>query len=130
MAHTINTPLLRKTLEHITLNRSEWNQHVWFGFASSSHCGTAGCLAGHAAVLSGVPLAYTYSRHGNVGVPVMSQDGLPLSAVAYRELGLTPSEADLLFYSHNSLENLWSLAESFTDGDIKACEMDLLTGGK
>lgn len=125
MPHTINIPLLRKTLEHITSNPLEWNQHTWFGLASDSPCGTAGCLAGHAAVFSGVPLRY--QQRNGVSVPVCSMDGRELSIVARMELGLTNIQTAGLFYSYNTLANLWLLAESFTDGDIKACEMDLLT---
>lgn len=124
MTHTINVPLLRKGLEHITGNPLEWDQHSWYGYDKYSPCKTAGCLAGHVAVFSGVPLAY--QTYEGVDIPVSSTDLRSLAGIARTELGLSLAEADALFDGNNKLEDMWAMAERFTDGDIQACEMDAL----
>src|SRR6266498_2788789 len=122
MTHTINVPLFRKTLEHITLNPGEWNQHSWFAYHPGSPCKTVACLAGHAAVLSGVELAGY--RHEGVMVYECASDGRVLSTVARDALGLAQEQADRLFNSDNSLSDLWRLAEEYTYGDIQASDME------
>ncbi len=80
-------------------------------------------------MLSGVPLSYRI-MHG-VKVPSRARDSqLGLAAVATRELGLTLMQADALFSASNSLHVLWQLAQHFTEGDIHASEMDMITGSE
>lgn len=118
----VNVPELRKQLEFITFNRQAWDQGTWIDVpvevksleeADLWNCGTTGCLAGWTAIANGwrptSSVAYTVKKDNAV-------DGV--ANVAARILGLTPSQAGLLFHGGLSLETLWYVAEVITDGEI------------
>lgn len=113
----IDVPLLRKVLEHITAHPEE-HQQGWWGEKTS--CGTAYCVAGHVAVMTGHEIqweldcddvsAYRASR---------TQDGRQIMDVAREALGLTLVQAQDLFAGDNSRSNLWHLASQMTNGEIE-----------
>jgi hypothetical protein len=120
---TINVPLLRKTLEHITAHPEEHNQSFW---AVQTPCGTAYCLAGHAVQLAGHEILWTDvcpcgcdSRERSAW---HCTDGREIEYVATEELGLTEDQADDLFESRNTLHYLWRKAAHYTDGEIDVPE--------
>lgn len=111
---TVNVPLLRKILDHITAHPEEHDQEVW---AERTACGTVMCLAGHAAVMTGHTIAYERRANGDWMVRYCT-NGEQIEDVARDALGLTYLQAAKLFDSQNSRDTLWDLAETFTDGQI------------
>jgi hypothetical protein len=99
---TPNLPLLRKVLEQITAAPETWDQSAW---AATTPCGTAMCVAGHAAALTGH--TFRFESDGKAGD---TTDGRLISAVAIEELGLTLYESDELFDSRNGLADLQRIA--------------------
>lgn len=118
--HTINTPLLRKTLEHITEHPDEWNQGFW---AVNMPCGTQYCLAGHAVLLSGQDVDWDTTRdvRGHQ-MPERATNGRSIQSAARVALGLSEAQAFMLFHDYNSLQYLWRSASEFTDGEIETPE--------
>jgi hypothetical protein len=105
--HGVNVPLLQQVLDHITDQPARWDQGVW--------CGTACCLAGHAAQLSG------WEPVPGVDDPLVRKGKrvAPVPTVARNLLGLSGREGDLLFDGSNKLRDLWNLAAAFTEGQIQ-----------
>jgi hypothetical protein len=109
---TINVPLLTRVLDHITVNPKEWEQANW---AVKTSCGTACCVAGHAAVMTG----HTPDFSRGYGRTDMTSDGRLIYEVAQQELGLGADQADAMFAQENTLHDLWAMASEFTDGEIE-----------
>jgi len=133
----VNVPLLRKTLEwayeqHLKAERgepSEWNQSNWI---LTTECGTVCCIAGKITIDAGWTPVWGFVGGGEV----VRRDGISddvsddvssyASDVATRELGLTEGQAQLLFSGANTIEDLYSLAGQFTDGEVQPPpELDL-----
>lgn len=114
---TVNIPLLRKVLDHVTAHPEEHNQSMW-GVRTS--CGTAYCIAGHALVMSGVQLGWedTADGYGYATVDV-TKDGEQIHDAARRVLGLDDVQAYLLFDPNNSRDRAWAIAADITDGKIQ-----------
>lgn len=120
-AVTVNVPLLRKTLEHIEAHPEEWDQSSW-------SCGTSGCFAYHAAMISGgepvdMYLGYVVSEEDDpsdqvylaaIGRPAM----VHVATRAVRVLGLDEHPGDTrLFNGDNTLDDLRRIvAELSGDG--------------
>lgn len=115
---SVNAPLLRKVLEHITEHPDEWFQGMW---AKRSACGTACCVAGHVAVMTGHELIFDSD-----GEASFVQDGRWISTVATEELRLPDQDPESyephLFAGFNSLPDLWRIANELTDGEIEIPE--------
>ena len=82
-----NAPLAYKILDHIDAHPEQWNQTTWF---RESECGTAGCFAGWAVVLTGHDIEFG-SPDGRGRRYYASVDGDPdslISEVAASELGI------------------------------------------
>lgn len=110
----LNVPLLRKALEHITAHPDEWKQDEW---AKKTACGTACCVAGHVTLMQGHEI--DFDRADTYGAMVKyTSTGEYIEDVARRELGLTDIQAEAMFHPSNRLHSLWSMASSFTDGEI------------
>lgn len=110
----INVPLLDKVLSHLIAHPDEWQQQSW---ARRSACGTAYCVAGHVAVMTGHDVDW---GHDTFGSPALTTAGELIPVVAQRELGLTDVQRSLLFAGTNTLGDLFWLAERYTDGAITA----------
>lgn len=131
---TINVPLLRKVLEHITAHPEEWDQEVWAKKTTENSCGTACCVAGWTAVFSGHSLVWDEGEALAVrrpddwnGLTGFSPTGITadlvhISYLAREELGLDDGAACALFAGGNSLSRLWALAHHFTNGEIEIPE--------
>jgi hypothetical protein len=114
---TSNVELLRKTLEHITAHREEWDQTVW---AVQDSCGTAYCLAGTTCILNGDTV--DWSRASGLGEDRQCLHLTTGELIQYRAislLGLTVRQADSLFCPCNTLRDLWEIAADITDREIE-----------
>lgn len=112
---TVNVPLLRKVMEHITEHPEEHDQQQW--------CGTACCIAGHAALMTGWQMQ-TFSCGSTSSY--LTRDGLRdhAESIAMEELGLGRAEAYELFSGHNTLDDIWSIVDELTDGEIMRPDAD------
>jgi hypothetical protein len=126
----VNTPLLRKALEHITAHPEEWKQSFWASNdlregplrrPAIDSCGTAYCLAGHAVLLAGYEFVWeSPDMAANVALPgELAADAVFAGHKAQELLGLTRYEAERLFHSDNSLADLWAMSNAITHGDIE-----------
>lgn len=123
-----NLPLLRKILAQIDAVPESWVQSTWglvwnsltgdiiadqrrqSGQARAT-CGTAYCIAGHVAVLTGwEPSGWSM---GEASSYWMDEDGRErrVSVIARDALGLTNEEAEMLFHGDNSRSEVQLLAE-------------------
>lgn len=135
--------LLRRTLEFITEHPEAHSQDDWLTISDderasrsiSTHvtpqsvgpaCGTAGCLAGNAVVLSNrYPVRIT-ANDGDEGLPYLqvfvfnqwSNVAAWVEPLATELLDLTPPQVDRLFEGSNLLTNLWAYAAVISDGAI------------
>lgn len=126
---TINVPLMRKVLEHITAHPEEHNQHVW---AERNPCGTTYCMAGQTVLMAGHEIAWSNGSEpdldedcaDHVTTRIETPDGRSnyIPHVAARELGLSGCQATELFYDSTSIEDLWENANHYTDGEIEIPE--------
>jgi len=112
----VNVPLLRKALEHITAHPEEWDQTQW---AQQTSCGTACCVAGHVALMTGHEIDF-----GRVDVysemVTHTTTGRYIEDVARYELGLTSDQSRILFDEMNRLPTLWAYAKHLSNGEITA----------
>lgn len=120
----INIPLLRKELEFIRGNPELHNQSFW-----RSECGTYGCLAGNTVIHAVAP--EDFHDHNYVRAEVAqtitgkpfayeSQWGsVTICDVARELLGLDRNQASELFNIDNTEEDLWRMANNFTNGEIE-----------
>lgn len=124
----LNVPLLTKVLDHITAHPKEWNQGLWA--VQGETCGTTCCVAGWAAVMSGHTLDFeerscpcTQCEVEGAKAASYTTEGEFICNVAQRELGLTVSQAGFLFSGTNNLDDLWFLANAYSDGEIERLEV-------
>lgn len=128
MESEIDVARLRKVLEHVTAHPREWQQGNW---AVKGPCGTAYCVAGHAVAMftdvtfewseDDTPWAFRDDPDMVYGASeVRLPDGSirQIKAVARELLGLTKTQAAILFWSNNDLYDLWHHATVFTRGAI------------
>lgn len=109
-----NVPLLRKVLEHVTEHPLEHAQGHW---AVRNGCGSAYCVAGWTAVFEGWTPTYE-DDDVSTGTFVRAGSYHHAGDIARAALGVSDSDASVLFRSTNSLDVLWGLAETMTDGEI------------
>lgn len=105
-----NLPLLRKVLDHIDAHPDEWRQSVYGVQTEESTCGTAFCIAGHAAVMAGAEPIW----HGDGGMTgVTDPEGggwVEVLDFAVGALGLTYAEATYLFDGGNTRDEVQEYA--------------------
>lgn len=109
----IDVSLLDKTLRFITDNPEEHDQEV---YARNTPCGTKGCIAHWLCVFSGHKVRLSPGVFSSEWAVV--ETGESVCDVAIREAGLTFSQAEALFWYANTIDDLWSLASEFTNGEI------------
>lgn len=96
-----NVELLQQTMQHIKDHPEQHDQHIWV-----NSCGTAGCFAGWAALLSGwfiEDLRY----YGDFRWTTFGRE----------LLDLTPDEAFKLFCSSNTVPMLELMVKDLVNGD-------------
>lgn len=120
--HFPDLPLLRKVVDHIKADPDSWEQGNWavrwlkwtqprdqkgrFGQGQKYQtCGTAMCVAGHAASLGGFQIAWDPNADYANNVKEKGKDGgiVSIPEAARHALGLTRSEASMLFRGRNNL---------------------------
>jgi hypothetical protein len=102
-----NTALAWRVIDHIIAEPGSWDQHTWL---ARTECGTTGCFAGWACLLSGdildegCPLASCACNSASL----RTSDGYPVEVEerATELLGLYGGHAERLFSGSNSLDNL------------------------
>lgn len=119
-----NLPLLRKVLDHIDAHPDEWYQQDW-GIQPTEYaectghdiealpapaCGTAFCIAGHAAIMSGARPLWRNGKMNDVCTPAGAVVGT--GDYAAEVLGLTSDEDVALFDEWNSRETIQRHAEA------------------
>lgn len=82
----INTELLEKVKAHILEEPRRYNQRTFGGTSDEAPCGTAACIAGWAAHLS-----------GEIDLKTLRRGGSTIEGIAQAALGLTYTEAHILF---------------------------------
>lgn len=136
--------LFRMTLEFITQRRDAHNQDDWLIITDEEKaseligvdvtpqnvghaCGTAGCLAGNAVILSGRypirifdPFDYDEPYLKILINGEWKSVSPEIEPLAIKLLDLTMEQAATLFAPGNTLGFLWAIAELITDGAIVA----------
>ena len=120
-----NIELLDKVLDYIKTHPQEWRQSSWYAILNpdgtlldgdivvDEPCGTAFCFAGHAAMMTGFPKPPTYN--GAIWTGVVDGREYFVDTWAARVLDLTPDQADILFESRNTLEELETIVNAIKE---------------
>lgn len=101
---TKNKALAQATLDAIEKDLEHWNQSDWSWVPGGNICNTTHCFAGYAALQAGAKFsAKGFLAGKNNGWRTKSGHRIEfISEFAARKLGLTPAEADsIFFYIHN-----------------------------
>lgn len=91
-------------------------------------CGTAGCLAGHAAIYDGWrPKVNTTSFFDEEPIFWLSdtfvtkgEETYSVDDVANELFGLDDEQGEWLYYGNNTIDDLWRIADELSDGRINA----------
>lgn len=113
-----NFHLLWKVYDHIVAHPEEWRQGMW---ATKTDCGTAYCFAGHAVTMTH-PNARPVWLGGHACRFADGSGFFPYDTVARAELGLSVREADCLFGSLNSLQDIHDLIMQWEQWENRAIE--------
>lgn len=129
MSATITDPekidLLRRALVHITEHPDEWDQGMWLPEGVGPKCGTACCIAGHIALMTGwspIPIDPDSAWFRTL---VVERDGAEgdVDEVAAEAIGVSDPDVDQLFRPSNTLDELWRIAAELTGGAITRPEV-------
>lgn len=110
-----NFPLLWKTFDYIAEHPEEWDQNSWaIRVHAPNVCHTAFCFAGHAVVIANPSAVMMFGEGGDyvddeynfASLVEIDGEGIWIGEAAARDLGLTPLEADKLFDSENTLDQV------------------------
>lgn len=101
----LNTDLLLAVREQITSHPESHDQGTW---GRKSECGTTHCVAGWAAVLSGMNIWWTDDGKGDLAAMVLIEDetgwAASIPGYAKKALGLTSLQASYLFHEVTEAE--------------------------
>lgn len=121
-----NVELLRATMKFIEQHPEKHEQGQW-----ATQCGTAFCYAGHAALLAGAtpPSANsmthgrfwmvdpgTFQSRSETTLEQIASGTLPVDEFAARQLGITVSEAEVMFAGDRTRQELRMLVDALCDG--------------
>lgn len=140
----INVDKLQAVLDYTLVHVESWDQSTYAEAPSSTftqgpsgisyvECGSAGCIAGNAVQMEPgwvfvavQPSPWDKTTLHYCSPPDMLKDvlsgeriPLPIASSAARLLGLTATQADMLFWGGNDLVAIWALAYWMTDGAIR-----------
>lgn len=122
----VNVELLRKELEYITAFPEEHQQKDWLVMNRENVCGTAGCLAGNAALHAGRVVGYTaVTEKLTIWRPENWETYPPYNmdrawtAIGKELFDISDAQAITLFGPYNSLRRLWEIAREITHGEIE-----------
>lgn len=103
MVNIENLKLGLKLVEEAN-ERGEWVQETWL---MQRECGTAGCFAGHWALHQGYTPVWDLASGSEAACVILpSGERKTVSQVAQEDMGLNFSQAQALFDSDNTLEDL------------------------
>jgi hypothetical protein len=109
-----NAELAYKVLDHIDTNPEQWNQTDWITKGDGEDCGTAGCFAGWACMLSGWKPYFVDQYRTRTGLVMIGGRDSMIAERAPDLLGISYTQADDLFHEDNTREDLGRLvAEIF-----------------
>jgi hypothetical protein len=109
MTNTPNAERAYATLDFILAHPERHNQEIWL---EPTECGTAGCFAGLTTILAGdTPELAFFSAPSVISADTRRRRQIALRAQDL--LCLTMSQADALFSSSNSLDDLIALTDKF-----------------
>ena len=120
-----NIELLDKVLDYIKTHPQEWRQSSWYAILTpdgtlltdddmvDEPCGTAFCFAGHAAMMTGFPKPP--SHNGDIWTGVIDGREYFVDSWAERVLDLTDDQADILFQSGNTLDDLETIVNAIKE---------------
>lgn len=99
----INTELLEQTMRHIIDHPETHNQGIWV-----SECGTTACFAGWACLLSEMHSVIKWKNFNGIGdaLWISNYDTMNTYDAATKILGLNGLEADRLFYTGNTVDDI------------------------
>lgn len=103
-----NAELAYKVLDHIDAHPDQWDQDVWWTDQHYAGCGSAGCFAGWAVVLSGGRIEF--DGFNSIITGLAELDGAHVSDAAAQLLNADPYTAD-------------------PDGGRDGCDLYLFSGG-
>lgn len=124
IAPTLNAKLAYRVLDHIDAHPEQWSQREWIYRPDAADCGTAGCFAGWACMLSGDQPMWNQGKQTERFAMEIAVDGVckPIRDRAVELLGIDEDEDDLLFDACNTRGDLGRLvAEIFgprPDGEV------------
>lgn len=119
----INEPLLQKVMDHVTAHPEEFDMAEWA--TQKPDCGTTLCIAGHAAVMAGHDLSWSWWQRSPGSPPVLTAarttGGHLIKRVAQEALGLTDEQAYRLFLDmvDRPLDRIWDHVEELTEGRVR-----------
>jgi hypothetical protein len=109
---TVNIPLLRKVMDHITAHPEEHDQESW---AIRRDCGTTMCVAGWTVHFAGHVI--DWSEDDSESCTVDGNRAL-ISDTAQADLGIGAGAVEDLFFQSVTLDDVWQTVERITDGEI------------
>lgn len=117
----INEELLTQTLEQIDNHPEDWNQKVWgttVDLPEGNTCGTAYCFAGWAVKLAGYEPVFNCGTSRFAYDAHVADEVREIAAIARDLLGLTWEQANQLFASHNTREDLHLITKKIIEGEL------------
>ena len=120
-----NVQLLEQVMGHIEAYPEQHNQRAFF---SRNECGTAGCVAGWACLLSGLKPSqdrwWTSSQRGWDSQTHILEDGSFVQDKAQELLNLDDYDAGILFAAGNSKEEIKCMVKHLSNGEHLDYEYD------
>ena len=98
-----NVELAEKVMRIILDDPTSHDQSLWV-------CKTMACFAGHAVLQH-------HSREEAIDMVLNVSDPYQLRTEAIKLLGLTDDEADIMFWGHNTIEDLEVMVKDISNGD-------------
>lgn len=107
----LNVELLNKTMTYIKDHPESWDQAYWI---INNYCGTVGCFAGWACMLSGadIKIPQKNAYYGTIQVNGTTRN---VQDFAREVLGLDSAKSGALFCSDNSMEDLERMVKHLND---------------
>lgn len=99
-----NIELLDRVIAHIKANPESWDQMKY-----ANWCGTAFCVAGHAALMANPTFRV---RDGDLIDPANVEKWHSWHYAGAQALGLDPDQAEVLFSALNSLERIEAMRDA------------------
>jgi hypothetical protein len=112
-----NIEKLEAVLDHIKMHPESHNQEVW---AEKTECGTAYCMAGWAVALAGYE--FCWRSDGTTSSVITERTATSthcelIEEIATAVLGLDFRDADDLFHSLNTVDDLELMVKNLSNGE-------------